>query len=246
MKTLTPAIRAIRLWALLAVALTGMPASLFGQIVAKTKHDILLTEMPATVEAQPGATVYFWQVPAGVEIVNKVQHVLTFKAPDGRYAIVCTAVTVDFDNKKIDTAEYVGSFGVGKQPDDDDGEEDEEDSKAPFPAPGLTVMIVREAGDRITEAQRAIYTSVPIARYCRDKCHKYGGRPGYRILDDDKSALDLANLHSVLREAYGVVRDESRQGGSLPLIGISNGQTGYLGPLPATAAETLELIKRYG
>ena len=66
---------------------------------------------------------------------------------------------------------------------------------------------------------------------------KDGKTPEYRITDQDAPVMQSSQLWA---DALKRKRD------SLPWLLISNGKTGYEGPLPATLAETLELAKKYG
>ncbi len=141
----------------------------------------------------------------------------------------------------------------GDSDDDDDSDDDTDDddvdplpSDAPFPAPGLTVLIVKEAKEvgMLAEEQKAIFTSNEIREWCLANCVKLDdGNPAIRIWDDDYTVQQITDNSSVIAVGYKTVLEDAKQ--DLPWIAISNGKTGVSQPLPATVAETLALIKQF-
>lgn len=133
-------------------------------------------------------------------------------------------------------------------PDDDDEDEDEDEdpSDAPFETVGLTVLIIKEGKDvgSLPEAQKAIFTSSKIQKWCIDNCVKIDGEPAVRFWDDDYTDEQLANVPNVVRNAYRTVLSQAN--GNLPWIAISDGKTGVSMPLPGTVDETMELLQKYG
>lgn len=112
----------------------------------------------------------------------------------------------------------------------------------PVPSPGLiSVLIVEETEDRAKPENRAflgVLNSVAIREYMNTHCEKSAdGRPQWRVLDKD---ADLTHAEQFWREAM------ARPRSSHPWIAITNGAAGTAGPLPATEAETLSLLKRWG
>lgn len=115
---------------------------------------------------------------------------------------------------------------------------------APWAAPGLTVMILRESQNLATlpTSQRAIFTSDRIHKWLKANAVKLtDGQSGYRVLDDDSG--DVSGLPDVLQKAFAVVKAKSD--GDKPIIGISNGKAGFVGPLPASIDETIKLLEAY-
>ena len=103
----------------------------------------------------------------------------------------------------------------------------------------LKVLIIEETGSRgeLPSAQIGIFTSVAIREYTDKACSKTGNNPDFRVYDKDVS---VASEPEWIQKAF----KEPRQ--DLPWILISNGVTGFSGPLPEDSAKTLELLKKYG
>lgn len=100
---------------------------------------------------------------------------------------------------------------------------------APFPCPdgGLRVLMVFERANstKLSPGHHAAIFGVPSRTYLRSVCA--GGENGFRIYDPDD---DVTNDDPVWKPAMAVKRD------SLPWLVVSNGRTGYSGPLPADPA----------
>lgn len=114
------------------------------------------------------------------------------------------------------------------------------DNPAPIAEPGFRVLIVFQDTElaRLPPEQSQIRTAKAIRDYFRAKCVKEAdGGPAARIWDIDTDPTgDLPLWQAAFR----------RPRLSLPWIIISDGKTGFEGPLPKTVAETLELLKKYG
>jgi len=115
---------------------------------------------------------------------------------------------------------------------------------APWEAPGLTCLILQES-QRLADlpvAQRAIFSSDRVHKWLASHAAKLAdGEPGYRIWDDDSA--DVSGAPDVLRKAHAVIKAKAKP--DQPTIGISNGKTGFVGPLPATIDETLKLLESF-
>lgn len=113
-------------------------------------------------------------------------------------------------------------------------------SPAPIPFSGLRVLILEETSQRQTlpTSQVAILTSVEIREWLNTHCAKgAAGSPEYRVFDVDADvSLQAQHWKDALK----------RPRTGLPWILISDGKSGYEGPLPKTIAETLDLLKKYG
>lgn len=102
----------------------------------------------------------------------------------------------------------------------------------PLPVDGLHVLILYESEDRGTmpPQQLSILTSAPLREWFKANSVQW------RIWDDD---TPVEGAEKVWQDALLLPRQ------SLPWIHVSNGKTGYSGPLPATVDETISLIGKY-
>lgn len=115
----------------------------------------------------------------------------------------------------------------------------------PQPAPpiageGNRVLIVYETGDNYPAAQAVVFTSGVIRDYLDRKTIKDQANPNgaYRIWDKD------VNLnHPSVSTSWKAAMARPRQ--SLPWVVISNGRTGFEGPLPPDVPQTLALLRKY-
>jgi hypothetical protein len=109
------------------------------------------------------------------------------------------------------------------------------------------MLVLREMDgtSQLPPQQAAIFTSSAIVGWVRDNMVKdTDGKPMARTLDDDYTASQLSNLPATLRNAYPDVVKEAA--GRLPWVAISDGTTGYSGPLPATIQDMMALLNKYG
>lgn len=110
---------------------------------------------------------------------------------------------------------------------------------APIPEPGFRVLILFESMEVLPAAQQSILTGKRVRDYLDAKCvtEPDGKTKGYRIWDKDTvSDADLPVWSKAMKRPHG----------SIPWIIVSNGTTGFEGPLPATVDEALSLLKKYG
>lgn len=169
-------------------------------------------------------------------------------AKPGQYRVVMTAV--DFDAKKITRARFtftVIPLTPPKPPDPPIPPKppippDPPTPPAPIPVDGLHVLIVEDRANRVKlpKDQAAVITDVSIRQYLRSHCAKdaYADNgSGYRIWDDKDDPSEDGQVWKAAMQ---------RPRKSLPWIVISNGKTGYEGPLPGSVADTLSLLKKYG
>ena len=110
---------------------------------------------------------------------------------------------------------------------------------APIPVDGFRVLIVYETSDKMTAEFQAIILGKEVRDYLAAKCVKGpdGKTPEFRIMDKDSVVKDESKLwqDAMLRP---------RQ--SVPWLLVSNGRTGFEGPLPATVADTLIILRKHG
>lgn len=108
----------------------------------------------------------------------------------------------------------------------------------------LVVLFVEEFADRhlLPKEQSSITTSTKLLSFLNTHCAKGGPKgqtPEYRVWDDDYTDDDLKNESQMWKDVY------KRSRSSLPWIVVSNGDTGFEGPLPGTVDETIELLKKF-
>lgn len=114
---------------------------------------------------------------------------------------------------------------------------------APINAVGLYCLVVEDMQQRddLPASQREVITATgpgSLRAYLNFKCAKdQAGMPCLRFIG---SKDDLSRDLPVWRE--GLARPRT----SLPWIVISNGKSGYEGPLPKTMAEAVALAKKFG
>lgn len=111
----------------------------------------------------------------------------------------------------------------------------------PIAADGLHVLVVYDAKtlSTLSEEQKAAIYGTDVRDYLRAHCPltATNGQRGWQMWPDN---ADASGAPKLWRDAYARPRK------SLPWIIVSNGRAGYEGPLPATAADTLSLLKKFG
>tara|TARA_R110000803_G_scaffold114775_2_gene183191 strand:- start:1699 stop:2628 length:930 start_codon:yes stop_codon:yes gene_type:complete len=114
------------------------------------------------------------------------------------------------------------------------------DNKPPIDLPGLRVMMVVESAElpNLPRQQIEILFSEKVRMYLNQRCELgKDGVPEWRVMDPDTIFPEECDL--VWCKALKRDRD------SVPWVVISNGKTGYEGPLPNTSDEFIELVKKY-
>lgn len=112
---------------------------------------------------------------------------------------------------------------------------------APFSCEGLHVLFVYDSAavTQMPAAQQAVIFGSSIRTWLNAHCP--AGADGktheWRIWDP---GTDVSGESAVWQAAMKVERK------SVPWVVISDGKTGFSGPMPATADETLSLLKKYG
>lgn len=110
----------------------------------------------------------------------------------------------------------------------------------PIPQTGFRVLIVYEDGDlhKMPSKQVQAIKSKAVLDYLDLRCvAEDGGKKAWRIWDQN---ISTANVGKTWQDAMALTR------ASLPWIVVSNGVTGFSGPLPADEAGLLDLLKKYG
>lgn len=152
--------------------------------------------------------------------------------PTGSGPVELITVSGDLGSPTIDRRTLI--LGDGPKPD-----EPKPPSPAPISAEGLHVLIVVESSDaaKLPPKQVSILTAKSVRDYLDSHCPKVGGTPEWRIWDKD---VNTANESPLWRAAF------ARKRTGVPWIAVSNGKTGYEGPLPGSIEELLALLKRFG
>lgn len=109
---------------------------------------------------------------------------------------------------------------------------------APIPGEGLRVLIVYESADmtKYSIETQVILAGADVREFLKKNCVQENGQAGFRIYDAD---VDVTDDLPVWKGAM------SRPRSSLPWVIVSNGTTGFEGPLPNTPSEFLDLCKKY-
>lgn len=131
---------------------------------------------------------------------------------------------------------------VPPTPDPDDPDVDPEPprpppSPAPIPVAGLHVLIVYETGENLPSGQHSILYGEQVRTFLEGACKLYtDGTKAYRIYDQN---VDASGDIEVWKNAM------ARSRASVPWLIVSNGKTGFEGPLPATPEEFISLVQKY-
>lgn len=111
----------------------------------------------------------------------------------------------------------------------------------PIPGPGFRVLIVYETADlgKMPVKQETVLYAKAIRDYLNAKATPTadGGKRGWYIVDQN---VDFSNESKTWQDALKRPRTQ------VPWIIVSNGTSGFEGPLPADVTATLELLKKYG
>jgi hypothetical protein len=131
-------------------------------------------------------------------------------------------------------------------------------SSSPIPLPGFRVLIIFESEETYPAPLESVIYGNKIRNYLKAKCvDEAGGIKGFWILDKD---VDVSALPKHWQDAWArsltkiaawkpTKNSEGKPVGAtsaIPWILISNGTTGFEGPLPTTVDEALALLKKYG
>lgn len=123
-----------------------------------------------------------------------------------------------------------------------------EPEPVPIPGQGFRVLFVVESKDLSTNPSpqiQAIY-SKQVAEYLNSHTVKDGQQPEWRVFDKD-TVMDAAPQvwKDAMARANGAV-DPKTKYTTLPWLIVTNGKTGYEGPVPANVTELMKKLKEYG
>lgn len=197
------------------------------------------------------STAYSWTVEgkdvSGKDVeadLYKHDNCLKFTGSPGTYRV--RLVVVDFDKRIFDEATAVVVIGAGPDPGPTPPVPPvppvppEPKPDAPLAFQGFAVLIVYEskASTELPAGQQDVIFGKKVRDYLKANCLKDQGNPNgaYRIYDKD-IATD--------GESKAWQDGMKRARAEVPWIVISNGKTGYEGPLPKNADEALALFAKY-
>lgn len=108
----------------------------------------------------------------------------------------------------------------------------------PIPAAGLHVLVVFETGKALPPGQQSILYGKAVRDYLQANCvvGPDGKTKQFRIYDQD---VDASRDSKLWADAM------KRPRASVPWVVVSNGKTGFEGPLPENPDKFLELVRKY-
>lgn len=174
----------------------------------------------------------------GVEVGGS----LYLTGPPGTYAVQLRAISVSKEGKVSTTKASVTLVIKGKDepPPGPTPTPDPTPGEAPIAGAGLRVLVVYESGElqKLPAKQLAVIYSKPLRTWLDAKCADGPDSKTREWRMYDQNA-DLSAEAKTWQDAM------KRPRKSVPWIVISNGKTGFEGPLPADLEKTLELLKKH-
>lgn len=112
----------------------------------------------------------------------------------------------------------------------------------------LWVVIVKDGAhlSQLPSSQMQALLSTRVRDYCTAHCWKGtdGKTPEFKVYDKD---TDISQQSPAIQKAFKTAVDDlAKSGTNGPWLTVSNGKTGYSGPLPLTEAAVIEKLKVYG
>lgn len=112
----------------------------------------------------------------------------------------------------------------------------------------LWVVIVKDGAHltQLPSSQMQALLSTKIRDYCSTHClaGTDGKTPEFKVYDKD---TDVSQQSPAIQKAFKMaVDDMAKAGSTAPWLTVSNGKTGYSGPLPLTETAVIEKLKIYG
>lgn len=112
----------------------------------------------------------------------------------------------------------------------------------------LWVVIVKDGANlsKVPASQVSAMLSVKLRDYCGTHCLSGtdGKTPEFKVYDKD---TDVSQQSPAIQKAFKTAVDDLAKSGTAgPWLTVSNGTTGYSGPLPLTEAALLDKLKSYG
>jgi len=161
-------------------------------------------------------------------------------AKAGKYRFVAVAASKEGDQVRVDFVVTVGTQPPAPPPPQPPQPPQPPKVDLPIAGDGLKVLVVfdEQNQSKLTAGQQAILYGAEMRNYLNSKCvaGPDGKTKEFRIWDKD---VDATSESKQWQDAFKRKRNE------LPWLVISNGKTGFEGPLPKTVSEAVELIKKY-
>lgn len=213
------------------------------QVPANGRLDVLWTVSDGVASVQCGDALHLWAKPGKHSVDAVIIPLRTITVQDQTFDVIAGPIM------RLD-AKFTVIGKVEPEPDPDPpGPDPPDPTDPPFPAPGLTILVIREAGAEagMTPAQRLAVRSPEFLRWCQQNCVRVDSPTGaqttaFRVWDDDYTDSQLSNTPAFLRDAYRAVLDGDVEP---PLVAISDGQRGEVAQLPADLAGLMTLLRRY-
>lgn len=235
---------------LLASPLFGQDISVSGDGVRVVKIDkVIVIKEDATIaqafpvyfEAPKGGVLYAWSVPQGVTFTKAANKLTVTSAPKGLLTVGVDWAIIDFDKKTIDSKSATASVTVGDVPVPPGPDpKPNPDPVIPAPLPLAGVLMIEESDDRakITKGQYNALFGSAMRDYINASVAKEDGQPALRILDKDQATLGMA-------KHWQDAAKKRPANFTTPWLIVSNGTTGWEGPMPADEAETKAILAKY-
>lgn len=204
--------------------------------------------LPFRVRAPEGADLYDWTVPESVKAFPEDNTLTVTSAPKGTFVVRVRCTTIDFEKKKInkELGEVEINYGgviPGPQPPTPPNPDPPtpQPKNAPIAIDGFSVLMVTETrdGTELPKGQFNVAFGGKVRDYLKANCVREGPNnwPAYRIYDQN---ISMEGETKAWQDAM------KRERKSVPWIVVSDGKTGYEGPLPASEEEAINLFKKYG
>lgn len=160
----------------------------------------------------------------------------------GRYRFAAIAAGQKGEQSRADFALVIGDApGPAPGPGPGPGPEPPAPDKAPIPEPGFRVLVVYEKSDltKLTPQQHSILYGAELREYLQRKCAvgPDGKTTECRFYDQH---TDMTHESALWQAAMRRPRT------ALPWLIVSNGKSGFEGPLPSNVADTMKILKQHG
>lgn len=218
--------------------------------VIVVKEDMTVVQsFPVTITAPPDADLYFWSYPSGITALDKNDSLEIKQAPKGllTVSVKMYSVNLDKDGKfkgfitKLHSLTFtVGDVPPGPGPGPDPKPDPKPDPVIPPPLPIPAVLFIEETNDRakISTGQYDSMFSKEMNDFISANVTKEDGIPALRLLDKDQATGSMAKHW---RDAAA----KRPSNFTTPWMIVSNGVTGWEGPVPNTMTETKALLTKY-
>lgn len=205
---------------------------------------IVVNSFPCTIQAPPGAGLYFWTIPPGVSALDQGDKLEIKSAPKGEYTFGVKLVSADWDNKKFTqrfgqiTIQVIGDGATPKPPDPVDPKPKPPEPPQPVGTPWVLI----------------VYESADVAKYPPSQVSAMWGKTVQSFLnsitpyeaDGKTKAWRVWDQNQPLeKESKGWQWAMGLERSSLPWIVVGSGQSAlYKGPLPQNPTDTVNVIKK--